>query len=190
MCLDDWRAACEVASTQEDLALWVHTLAGAVKARAAEICRASKVAKKLQEASHTRGYAWAMPAGLVSSQRCPQRDSVCDLPPWAGVLFQTVSEDVFFKMPVAEREKMSTRPLLIKGCSKLKRQPIRVPPLQAQMHRFTEQFSGSLNVKWTGRPGRDTSTKNTTTAQTNGHTRTPDTCKPFQQPRIRRHAFA
>jgi hypothetical protein len=33
MCLDDWRAACEVASTQEDLALWVHTLAGAVKAR-------------------------------------------------------------------------------------------------------------------------------------------------------------
>ena len=92
-------------------------------------------------------------------QRFQFSGSVFDLPPCAGVLFQTVSEGDFFKMPVAEREKMSTQPLLIKGCSKLKQRLAKVPQLQSQMHHFTEQFAKSVNVQWIGRRRRDTSTK-------------------------------
>jgi hypothetical protein len=62
-------------------------------------------------------------------------------------------------LQVAEREKMSTRPLLIKGCSKLKERLAKVPQLRSQMHHFTEQFAKRVNVQWTGRRRRDTSTK-------------------------------
>jgi len=149
--LREWRIACLAANKQEDLALWVHSLAQTVQASKqlrsalsdAQMCRASKVAKKMQE----------------TMQRFQFSGSVFDLPPCAGVLFQTVSEDDFFKMPVAEREKMSTQPLLIKGCSKLKQRLANIPQLQSQMRHFTGQFAKSINVQWTGRRRRDTSTK-------------------------------
>jgi len=167
--LDEWRAACAAANEHENLTLWMHTLAKIVqaskhlrrveKAHFEHICRFGNVAKKLmKEVSHSHGHAAAMTAGQVSSQIVPHNGSVFDLPPSAGVLFQTVSEDVFFRMPLAEREKMSTRPLLIKGCSKLKERLAKVPQLHSQMHHFTEQFSSSLNVQWTGRRRRETST--------------------------------
>ena len=167
--LDEWRAACAAANEHENLTLWMHTLAKIVqaskhlrrveKAHFEHICRFGNVAKKLmKEVSHSHGHAAAMTAGQVSSQIVPHNGSVFDLPPSAGVLFQTVSEDIFFRMPLAEREKMSARPLLIKGCSKLKEQLAKVPQLHSQMHHFTEQFSSSLNVQWTGRHRRETST--------------------------------
>jgi hypothetical protein len=148
--LREWRIACLAANKQEDLALWVHSLAQTVQASKqlrsalsdAQMCRASKVAKKMQE----------------TMQRFQFSGSVFDLPPCAGVLFQTVSEDDFFKMPVAEREKMSTQPLLIKGCSKLKQRLANIPQLQSQMRHFTGQFAKSVNVQWTGRRRRETST--------------------------------
>ena len=126
------RAACLVASTEEDLADWVRAFTSAV-----QIAKQLRLADKTQIAAAQKGrYAAAM-AALLPFQ---PKGSVFELPHEAGVLFPTVTEDVFLKMSVAERAKMSVRPLLIQGCSKLKWQLANIPQLQAVMHPSTSKF--------------------------------------------------
>ena len=148
--LNEFRAACLVASTEEDLADWVRTFTSAVqlgkqlrladKANNAAARILGNAAFRRLEAEQKGAYAAAMAALKASLQLFQPNGSVFELPPEAGDLFPTVTEDVFLKMSVAQRAKMSVQPLLIQGCSKLKWQLANIPQLQAVMHPTTSKF--------------------------------------------------
>ena len=186
--LNDLRAACLVASAEEDLADWVRAFTSAVQiakqlrlAEKADNAAASvfgEAALKRLEAEQKGRYAAAM-AALLPFQ---PKGSVFELPREAGVLFPTVTEDVFLKMSVSGRAKMSVRPLLIQGCSKLKWQLANIPQLQAVMHPTTSQFFNgtgrrSADASMNRQPRRDIGHMQTFAATSQTHTHTLTTCQ-------------
>jgi hypothetical protein len=148
--LNEFRAACLVASTEQDLADWVRTFTAAIQLgkqlRLAEQANNAaarilgKAAFRRLEAEQKGAYAAAMAALKASLQLFQPNGSVFELPPEAGDSFPTVTEDVFLKMSAAQRANMSLQPILIQGCSKLKWQLANIPQLQAVMHPSTSKF--------------------------------------------------
>ena len=152
----DVRVACLYSITKEDVDHWAKNCGAAadlvkqfgagVKAIAAQVCDTSKLkhfqdtANKRQEAEQKDEHAAATAALRVSSL------TVFDLPPHSGFSFQTVTEDVFLAMSAVEQTKMSMRPLLIRGCWKLKEQLANIPELDDQMQSLALQLSTCLSA--------------------------------------------
>ena len=63
----------------------------------------------------------------------------------------TVPEKDFLKMSDSEKIKLSSSPLIIRGCTELKEALAKVPRLQTQMDFFAPQYACSAQAKSTGR---------------------------------------
>ena len=110
----------------------------------AEAAKKAKKEQKEKEAESKQGLK-------TSPQKMVAALSIFDLPTEHGLAFTTVPEKDFLKMSDSEKFELSSRPLIIRGCTELKEALAKVPRLQTQMDFFAPQYATSSQAKSTGR---------------------------------------
>jgi hypothetical protein len=138
--VDQWATNCEAATHL------AKQFAASVKATAAQVSYTRKLqhcqdtANKRQKPEQKDEHAAATAAWQGSLV------TIFDLSPLSGSLFQTVTEDAFLAMSAVEQKQMSMRPLLIRGCFKLKEQLANIRQLDDQMQSLALRLSSCLQA--------------------------------------------